>query len=124
MIIVVLISIFLFITYSFSFYDKVSAMDQSFVFYKEHFKDTWILKILKPSLWLISFLEFSICLLLVYGSYSFLQDENHELLKTAFISSSCLLLLFLVGQRIAKDYPGATSLGVYFLINVLGIYLL
>jgi len=122
--IVVLISIFLFITYFFSVYDKVSSMERTTAYYSDHFKNTWVLKILKPSLWMIVLAEFLICIFLVFGVNDYLLNQNHELLKTTFLCSSSLLILFLIGQRIAKDYQGATSLTVYFIVNIIGIYLL
>jgi len=39
------------------------------------------------------------------------------------LSAICLLFL-LIGQRLAKDYVGAMSLTIYFILTVFGIYLL
>ena len=35
-----------------------------------------------------------------------------------------VLIFLLVGQRLAKDYAGAMSLAVYFIISIIGVYLL
>jgi len=38
--------------------------------------------------------------------------------------SAITLIFLLVGQRLAKDYAGAMSLAVYFIISIVGVYLL
>jgi hypothetical protein len=38
--------------------------------------------------------------------------------------SAIALIFLLIGQRLAKDYAGAMSLGVYFIITVGGVFLL
>ena len=38
--------------------------------------------------------------------------------------SAIALIFLLIGQRLAKDYAGAMSLGVYFIIPVGGVFLL
>jgi hypothetical protein len=35
-----------------------------------------------------------------------------------------VLIFLLIGQRLAKDYAGAMSLAVYFIITLWGVYLL
>ena len=41
------------------------------------------------------------------------------------IELAALTLIFLlIGRRLAKDYAGAMTLAVYFIISVLGVYLL
>jgi len=38
--------------------------------------------------------------------------------------SALILILFLIGQRIVKDYPGAMNITIYFILNIIGLYLL
>ena len=51
--------------------------------------------------------------------------QNETLIAVVGLEiSAIVLLMFLIGQRIAKDYAGAMNITVYFILNVLGIYLL
>jgi putative oxidoreductase len=34
------------------------------------------------------------------------------------------LIFLLIGQRLAKDYAGAMTLAVYFIVSIMGLYLL
>ena len=63
-------------------------------------------------------------LFLLVGLYTFVVDSSFEIAKIGLIFSAITLLLFLFAQRIAKDYPGAMNITVYFILNVFGIYLL
>ncbi len=38
--------------------------------------------------------------------------------------SAISLIFMLVGQRLAKDYAGAMTLAIYFIINIIAVFLL
>jgi hypothetical protein len=38
--------------------------------------------------------------------------------------SAISLIFLLIGQRLAKDYAGAMTLAVYFIVSIMGLYLL
>jgi hypothetical protein len=42
----------------------------------------------------------------------------------AAIIAGKVLLVLLLGQRIAKDYAGAMTIAIYFMVTVFGVYLL
>ena len=49
--------------------------------------------------------------------------RGHRLAAGRALSAVSLLFL-LIGQRLAKDYAGAMTLAVYFIICLFGLYLL
>ena len=49
--------------------------------------------------------------------------ENDLALLGLEISALCLIFL-LIGQRLAKDYAGAMTLAVYFMITIFGVFIL
>jgi putative oxidoreductase len=63
-------------------------------------------------------------ILMVIGIYQLYTSEAKEIALLGIELSAITLILLLVGQRLAKDYAGAMSLAVYFIITVIGVFLL
>ncbi|NLP57026.1 DoxX family protein [Lutibacter sp. B1] len=121
---VILISFFLIITFFFSAFEKILDWKNTTIFYANHFKKT----VLKSSInfWVGLIIVFEIITLglLIFGVINLILDSNTYILKIAFEISSIVFLMLLIGQRIAKDYVGATSITVYFILNILALYLI
>jgi len=116
-----LVSLFLFITFVFSIGEKLWDWKGSVTFYSQHFKGTFIAKIIPASLVMVIMLEVITVVLFVVGLYDLFAITNYTFLFLSLLSCAVTLFVLLIGQRFAKDYPGAMSLGVYFVITVLGL---
>jgi len=62
--------------------------------------------------------------LMSIGVYELYTSEAKEIALLGVELSAIALIFLLIGQRLAKDYAGAMSLGVYFIITVGGVFLL
>ena len=122
--IVFLILVFFGITYSFSLLEKILNWKPTISFYREHFKTSFLSKNIDLAVGLVCVLEAIVLLILAKNSYNYYLSSSVDSYLEFLLSSACLILFLLVGQRIAKDYQGATSLGVYFIVNLIGIYCL
>ena len=61
---------------------------------------------------------------MIYGVYD-IVSSGEKLIALYGVELSALTLIFLlIGQRLAKDYAGAMSLAVYFIVAIFGITLL
>ncbi|WP_152286130.1 DoxX family protein [Flavicella marina] len=119
-----LILVFLLITFVISVIEKFSDWQGTISYISETFKNSFIKNFIKPLIAFLVFLEVLTAYFVIIGIYQLYVNQEKEtaLLGTTF---SCITILYmLVGQRIAKDYPGATSLTVYFILSVFGVYLL
>jgi len=47
-----------------------------------------------------------------------------ELVLWGMLAISFTLILLMTGQRIAQDYSGAMNITVYFILTVMGIFML
>lgn len=120
----ILILLFFIITYLVSVLEKISNWKKTVLYYENHFKNTIFHKVISLLLFQAVIFEMAAFLFLTFGLY-FLVNENIFLIAKIGLEISALtLLIFLFAQRLAKDYTGATSITVYFILNIIGIYLL
>ena len=120
----VLLLLFFIITYFFSVIEKVSDWKGTVAYYTNHFEKTVLKKIIPLLLINIVFFEIVAMLLLIVGLYYLVTENSFSVAKIGLEISALTLLMFLIGQRTAKDYPGAMNITVYFILNIIGIYLL
>jgi len=120
----ILILLFFIITYLFSVLEKLADWKGTVIYYSNHFKNTMLHKMIPLLLINILIFEIAAVFFLTIGLYFLVKDNSFTIAIIGFEISAITLLQFLVGQRIAKDYPGAMNITVYFILNVLGIYLL
>ena len=120
----ILILLFFIITYFMSVLEKVSDWKGTVAYYSNHFKNTVLQNII--SLLLIQVLIFEIAALIFIslGLYFLLKEDSFFIAKLGLEISALTLLMFLFGQRLAKDYPGAMNITIYFILNIIGIYFL
>ncbi len=120
----ILILLFFIITYVVSVLEKISDWKGTVHYYSEHFKKTIFSKIIPLLLFNVVLFETITLFWLMLGLYFMVKDANLLIAKIGLELSAITLLMFLLGQRLAKDYPGAMSIAVYFILNCFGIYLL
>jgi hypothetical protein len=119
-----LILLFFIITYLFSVTEKLADWKGTVGYYTNHFKGTILEKIMTPLLINIVIFEIVTFILLVIGIYFLTFEDSQIIAKVGLELSAITLLFFLTGQRIAKDYPGAMNITMYFILNCIGIFLL
>jgi|TARA_B110000977_G_C11025781_1_gene473088 uncharacterized membrane protein YphA (DoxX/SURF4 family) len=121
---VVLILLFLIVTFIQSGIDKLLDWNGNVSFIKGHFKNSPLKNTVPLLLTIILITEILAGILMVIGIYQLYTSEAKEIALLGIELSAITLILLLVGQRLAKDYAGAMSLAVYFIITVIGVFLL
>lgn len=120
----VLVLIFLIITFVLSGAEKILDWKGNVNFIRDHFKNSPLKNSVPLLLVIIIILEVIACVFMLIGVYNLYTSGSKEMALFGTEICAIILLLLLIGQRLAKDYPGAMSLGVYFIITLWGVYLL
>jgi len=120
----VLLLIFLIITFTQSGIDKLLDWNGNISFIKEHFKNSPLKNTVPLLLGIILIVEIVAGVLMSIGVYELYTSETKEIALLGVELSAVALIFLLIGQRLAKDYAGAMSLGVYFIITLGGVFLL
>jgi putative oxidoreductase len=120
----VLLLIFLIITFIQSGIDKLLDWNGNISFIKEHFKNSPLKNTVPLLLGIVLIIEIVAGVLMSIGIYELYTSEAKEIALLGVELSAIALIFLLIGQRLAKDYAGAMSLGVYFIITVGGVFLL
>jgi len=115
---------FLLITFGISVIEKLADWKGTIAYIEANFKQTFIKNLITPLITGLLILEVITCILIVYGVYSLIFYNDTFIAFLGLIFSGICVLYMLIGQRIAKDYVGATSLTVYFILIIIGMYLL
>ena len=118
------ILIFLLITFGISVIEKLGDWKGTISYIESNFKNTFIKNLINPLIIGLLILEIITCLLIIYGIYGLIFLSSTYIAFLSCIFSGICILYMLVGQRIAKDYVGATSLTVYFILVIMGMFLL
>jgi len=120
----ILLLLFFIITYFMSVLEKLGDWKGTIAYYKNHFKETILLKMIPLLLLKIVVFEIGVLFLLSVGLYYLVSENSVTIAIIGLELSAITLLMFLFGQRLAKDYPGAMNITVYFILNIIGIYIL
>ena len=73
---------------------------------------------------IILLMEFAASLLMIAGGIQIAMIGMKDLAIYGIELSALCLIFLLFGQRLAKDYTGAMTLAVYFIITILGLYVM
>ncbi|WP_298779422.1 DoxX family membrane protein [uncultured Polaribacter sp.] len=120
----VLILLFLIVTFLQSGIDKLLDWKGNLSFIKDHFKNSPLKNSVPLLLSIILFIEIIAGFLMLFGVYQLYTSGTKEIALLGTELCAVTLIFLLIGQRLAKDYAGAMSLAVYFIITLLGVYLL
>ena len=120
----VLILLFLIVTFLQSGIDKLVDWEGNLSFIKSHFKNSPLKNSVPLLLGIILIMEILASLLMIIGIYQLYTTGLKEMAILGVIISSLSLIFLLIGQRLAKDYAGAMTLAVYFIITIIGLILL
>ena len=119
-----LILVFLIITFLQSGLDKITDWKGNLDFIKGHFKNSPLKNMVPLLLGTILIIEVFAGILMVIGVYQLATSGIQEIALLGAELSAIALIFLLIGQRLAKDYAGAMTLAVYFIITVFGVFLL
>lgn len=120
----ILILLFLIVTFLQSGIDKLLDWKGNVSFIKEHFKNSPLKNKVPFLLGIILLIEIIASILMSIGIYQLYVSGEKEIALLGVELSAVTLIFLLIGQRLAKDYAGAMSLTVYFILTVFGVFLL
>lgn len=120
----ILICLFMGFTFLQSGIDKVTDWKGNLGFISEHFKNSPLKGQVPLLLAVILVMEILAGALMLIGIFHLAMTGTKEYASYGLILGALTLIFLLVGQRLAKDYAGAMSLAVYFIINIFGVFLL
>jgi len=117
----ILIAILMAITFLQSAIDKMMDRKGNLEYFEVHFANSPLKGITKLSLSLLTILELTGGLMLVYGIYYAFAERITLWIFYGFVWLSLTIIVLFTGQRLAKDYVGAADLVPYFMLIMLGI---
>lgn len=120
----VLTLLFLIVTFLQSGIDKLTDWNGNLSFIKGHFKNSPLKNTVPLLLAIILIVEMAASIFMLVGVYQLYTSELKEMAALGVALSAVSLIFLLIGQRLAKDYAGAMTLAVYFIICLFGLYLL
>ena len=120
----ILILLFLIITFVISAIEKIFDWKGSINYIRDHFKNSPLKNHVSFLVAILLIIEVIASILMIIGVYQVYTSGIKEIALLGITLSAVSILFMLIGQRLAKDYPGAMSLGVYFLITLFGVYIL
>ena len=120
----ILILLFLIVTFLQSGIDKITDWKGNLSFIKGHFENSPLKNSVPLLLGVILLLELIAGVLMIIGIYQLASGGEKFLALLGAELCAIILIFLLIGQRLAKDYAGAMTLAVYFIISIFGVFLL
>lgn len=120
----ILILLFLMVTFLQSGIDKVSDWKGNVSFITGHFENSPLKSYTSILVAIILVMELVAGAMMLVGIFHLATTGNKEVALLGTEICALTLVFLLIGQRLAKDYAGAMSLAVYFIITVFGVFLL
>ncbi|HSQ46360.1 MAG TPA: DoxX family membrane protein [Lutibacter sp.] len=120
----ILVLLFLIITFLQSGIDKLTDWKGNVGFITSHFKNSPLKNMVPLLLMTVLIFEIGASVLMLIGGYYIFTEGDGTVAKVGLEFAAITLIMLLIGQRLAKDYAGAMSLAVYFILTIFGIYLL
>jgi len=120
----ILILLFLIVTFMQSGIDKILDWKGNIEFIKSHFKNSPLRNNVPLLLAIILTIEIAAGIFMIIGTYQIYSSGLKEIALIGVELSAIALIFLLIGQRLAKDYAGAMTLAVYFIITLFGVFLL
>ncbi len=120
----ILILLFITITFLQSGIDKIVDWKGNVGWLKDHFSKTFLAGQVPFMVGTILVLEVLTGVLAIAGIAWILYAGINTIALYACILASVTLLMLLFGQRVAKDYAGAFTITGYFVVTILGVYII
>lgn len=120
----ILILLFVIITFLQSGIDKIVDWKGNTDWLKSHFSKTFLAGQVPLMVGIILVLEVVTGLLAIAAIAQILTSGILTLALYALILGAITLLMLLFGQRVAKDYAGAFTITGYFVVVILGVFII
>ncbi|POS03000.1 hypothetical protein Q361_10198 [Flavobacterium croceum DSM 17960] len=114
-----LVLVFLAVTFIQSGYDKIFAWNDNVSWLKSHFEKTILKNQVPMALGIILLLEVLASVACLAGCVELLVNGGRTFGFYGAVISCITLIMLLLGQRLAKDYDGARTIAIYFIVAVL-----
>ena len=119
-----LILCYLTLSFAYSIIEKILQWEDSKAYYMEHFKKTFLKNYVPAAIVLVILFELISVGMNLTGLYSLIATGNTNMALWGMLAVALTLILLMTGQRIAQDYSGAMNITVYFILTVMGIFML
>lgn len=120
----ILILIFIIITFLQSGLDKITDWKGNIGWLSGHFSKTFLARQVPLMVAVILILEVVTGILAIIGIVQLIAFGKTLIALYACVLAAIVLLMLLFGQRVAKDYAGAFTITGYFVVTILGVYIL
>ena len=119
-----LLLLFLIITFMQSAMDKVFDWSGNLSWLKGHFANTPLRNMVSVLLGIVLISEIIALILCGIGLFYIIICNDTTFAFYGAITSCISLLMLLFGQRIAKDYEGAKTIAIYFVLAIFLVYII
>ncbi|MFT4838637.1 MAG: putative oxidoreductase [Oleispira sp.] len=119
---IILILIFLLVTYSLSAYEKMFDWKKTFKDYCDMYKGIFNPILVRLSIIIILGIEIILSTIICIALYDIISVQSFLYAQYALVLSGFLIIILLVGLRLIKDYSGSSGLGIYFIISMMGLF--
>lgn len=116
--------LFLSITFGFSTYEKIADFKEQVRWLTDYFKGTFMVPLIKITVIKILVLELITTVWCMGGMVQLFTGTGSCMAFWGCVLAIMVLLAFLVGQRIVKDYDGARNTTIYLIPAFFLLYLL
>lgn len=118
----VLVLVFLTITFIMSAHDKLFHWNDNMAWMKPHFEKTILKNYVPQAVGVLVFFELIAGISCVVGIIELYINGGRMFGFYGAVFSCISLLVMLFGQRLAKDFDGARTIAIYFVIAILGVF--
>ena len=103
--------------------DKVLDKEGNLSFLMDLLKETFSEGLIKLAFYSVTLLELFSGFLCLAGIAQGLLSESSKIGQAGLIIGSVALLVLLFGQRLSKNYDGAKTITIYFILSMIGLAL-
>jgi len=114
---------FFFIVFIQSGLDKIFDYNGNLAFLKDLLKIYFSPPLIAFALILVTIFELISGILCLIGIVDFIFNKSNFIGLLGLIIGSLALLILLFGQRVSKNYDGAKTIAIYFILAMIGISL-
>ena len=116
-----LVLVFFLIVFIQSGLDKVFDYKGNLNFLKDLLKIYFSPTLIELALISVTILELTSGILCLIGIINFVFNDSNFIGLLGLITGSIALLVLLFGQRVSKNYDGAKTIAIYFILAMVGI---
>ena len=118
----VLVLAFLALTFIMSVHEKVFHWNDTMAWLKPHFEKTILKNRIPIATGVLVLFELISGILCIIGIVELYINGGRMFGFYGAVYSCITLLFMLFGQRLAKDFDGARTIAIYFMVAVLGVF--